>query len=236
MRQPPRLPRQPGLGLPPCALRQNPAHPDQPTSPAAAAQAPQLMLRTVVTAPPQESRQLPAGFATLPLLPSAGAPVRAGRYASPSVRPHTSLPATVSARGSAASTRPHHDKPRLTNPRNAAASLHHGQHARQRVSTASDLLCENFLYWDQGRLHDDLPTRIPDTRASQPVLQPDAVCQPLTCGATLRSRIVLSACCLKIGPIPQRGPTDARTIGKPRSVHVVSTAAVDRGHWFSRRR
>ena len=30
--------------------------------------------------------RLPAGFASLPVLPSAGAPVRAGRYASPSVR------------------------------------------------------------------------------------------------------------------------------------------------------
>ena len=94
MRQPPRLPSQPRLGLPPCTLRQNPAHTRQPTSPIAAAQTPQLMLGAVVTAQPAGTRRLPAGFATLPLLPSAGAPVRAGRYASPSVRRHTSLSTT----------------------------------------------------------------------------------------------------------------------------------------------
>jgi len=49
------------------------------------------MLSAAVIAQPAEIRRLPTGFATLPLLPSAGAPVRAGRYPSPSVRRHTSL-------------------------------------------------------------------------------------------------------------------------------------------------
>lgn len=97
MRQPPRLPRQSRLGLPLRTLRQKPAHTRQPTSRIVAVQTPQPMPSAALTAEPAKIRRLPAGFATLPQLPSAGAPVRAGRYASPAVHRHTRLPATISA-------------------------------------------------------------------------------------------------------------------------------------------
>ncbi|VBA59001.1 hypothetical protein LAUMK41_03265 [Mycobacterium attenuatum] len=88
------------------------------------------------------------GFATLPLLPSADAPVRAARYASPSVRPYTGMPTTIAP----TPQRPQHFgiTTSRSRPRKAAASRRHGQQARQRASTASDLRCENFLYCYQG--------------------------------------------------------------------------------------
>ncbi|CPR04170.1 transposase [Mycobacterium bohemicum DSM 44277] len=95
MRQPPRLPCQPRLSLAPSTLRQNPAHTRKPTSPSATAQLTADAATPSATSGEHAMRRLPAGFAPLPGLPSAGAPVRAGRYASPSVRRHTS-PSTTS--------------------------------------------------------------------------------------------------------------------------------------------
>lgn len=73
-------------------------------------------------------RRLPADFATLPLLPSAGAPVRAGRYASPAVHRHTRMPTTIAPTPATSALR-HHDKPkplsqrrRIALPRTAGAS------------------------------------------------------------------------------------------------------------------
>ena len=108
------------------------------------------MLRAATSAQPRRIWRLPAGFAPLPLLPSAGAPVRAGRYASPSVRRHTS-PSTASQRlhlkgpGIPGS----HDNPELSS-RLAAAPSCFGQEAALRSHNGSGLRCENFLYWDQG--------------------------------------------------------------------------------------
>ena len=71
MRQPPRLPRQPRLGLPPCTLRQNPAHTRQPTSPIAAAQTPTADARR---SRDRTARRNPAATCGLRYAPSA--PVR----------------------------------------------------------------------------------------------------------------------------------------------------------------
>ncbi len=144
MRQPPRLPHQPGLGLPPRTLRQNPAHTTSlrvsspPRRPTADAQ------RSRDRTGPAGIWRLPAGFAPLPLLPSAGAAVRAGRYASPSVRRPTSCLRPVSAHTSKASAPRVSRQPRpVLAPRRAELPW---QQARKRSYTASDLRCENFLY------------------------------------------------------------------------------------------
>lgn len=71
------------------------------------------MLSPAFVSEAEESRRLPAGFAALALLPSAGAPVRAAPYASPSVRRHTSLPTEIGAHISKAPAPRHYDKPEL---------------------------------------------------------------------------------------------------------------------------
>ncbi len=88
------------------------------------------------------ARRNPAATCGLRYAPSA--PVRAGRYTSPSVRRHYRPATTIRAHISAASAPRHHDKSkpvplpgRIAPPRTARAST---------PSTASDLRCENFLY------------------------------------------------------------------------------------------
>lgn len=73
-------------------------------------------------------QRLPAGFATLALLPSAGAPVRAAPYTAPSVRRHTSQAQTINARISFATAPWHHDEPELSSL--PAASRCRGQPTR----------------------------------------------------------------------------------------------------------
>lgn len=90
----------------------------------------------VMSTQPAGIPRLPTGFATLPLLPSAGAPVRAGRYTSPSVRRHTSLPTTISAHTYAASA------PRASRQaENALATRRNPPPRTARASTCIDRLC-----------------------------------------------------------------------------------------------
>lgn len=96
------------------------------------------MLSPAFVSEAEESRRLPAGFATLALLPSAGAPVRAAPYASPSVRRHTSLPTEIGAHISKAPAPRHYEQARA----GPGPSSHRADVGRRRADANTPPTCD----------------------------------------------------------------------------------------------